>query len=126
MYEIGHALGLGHASDPNAVTYPSGGASNQALDQTDIAGIQSLYGCEHDSDDRFGSKGAQNFQFADTSTSASGSGWGRSYSGPVSYLKYQYIWQAPITQSQPASPTSPYTKGLRMPTRGGFRDAERV
>ncbi len=44
LHEIGHALGLSHASDPNAVMYPSAGASNQTLDQTDIAGIQSLYG----------------------------------------------------------------------------------
>lgn len=44
LHEIGHALGLGHASDQNAVMYPSPGASNQTLDQTDIDGIQSLYG----------------------------------------------------------------------------------
>ena len=44
LHEIGHALGLAHASDPNAVMYGSVGASNQTLDATDIAGIQSLYG----------------------------------------------------------------------------------
>jgi predicted Zn-dependent protease len=44
LHEIGHALGLGHASDPYAVMYASVGASNQTLDGTDVAGIQSLYG----------------------------------------------------------------------------------
>lgn len=44
LHEIGHVLGLGHASDPNAVMYPSAGANNQTLDQTDVEGIQSLYG----------------------------------------------------------------------------------
>lgn len=44
LHEIGHALGLAHASDPNAVMYASVGANNQILDGTDIAGIQSLYG----------------------------------------------------------------------------------
>ncbi|MGI4944664.1 MAG: matrixin family metalloprotease [Janthinobacterium lividum] len=44
LHEIGHALGLAHASDPNAVMYASVGANNQTLDGTDIAGIQSLYG----------------------------------------------------------------------------------
>ena len=44
LHEIGHALGLGHATDPNAVMYASVGPNNQTLDGTDIAGIQSLYG----------------------------------------------------------------------------------
>ena len=44
LHEIGHALGLGHAADPNAVMYASVGPNNQTLDGTDIAGIQSLYG----------------------------------------------------------------------------------
>lgn len=44
LHEIGHALGLGHASDPYAVMYPSVGSGNQVLDATDVAGIQALYG----------------------------------------------------------------------------------
>lgn len=44
MHEIGHALGLGHASDPNAIMYGSVGPNNQTINSTDIAGIQSLYG----------------------------------------------------------------------------------
>jgi predicted Zn-dependent protease len=44
LHEIGHALGLAHSTDPNAVMYPTVGASNQTLDASDIAGIQALYG----------------------------------------------------------------------------------
>ncbi len=44
LHEIGHALGLAHASDPNAVMYATVGANNQTLDGTDVAGIQALYG----------------------------------------------------------------------------------
>ncbi len=44
MHEIGHALGLAHPGDSNAVMYAVATSSNQTLDSTDIAGIQSLYG----------------------------------------------------------------------------------
>ena len=43
-HEIGHALGLGHASDPQAVMYYAAGPNNQTLDAIDVAGIQALYG----------------------------------------------------------------------------------
>ncbi len=43
LHEIGHALGLGDDADPNSVMSPTSGASNQTLDQTDIAGIKALY-----------------------------------------------------------------------------------
>lgn len=44
LHELGHALGLAHSTDPNAVMYPSAGPGNQNLDGSDIAGIQALYG----------------------------------------------------------------------------------
>jgi Domain of unknown function (DUF4214)/Matrixin len=44
LHELGHALGLGHSTDPNAVMYPVAQTSNRSLDSSDIAGIQALYG----------------------------------------------------------------------------------
>lgn len=44
MHEFGHALGLDHSTDVNAIMYPNLGVSDTNLDASDIAGIQSLYG----------------------------------------------------------------------------------
>jgi predicted Zn-dependent protease len=44
LHEIGHALGLNHSSDPNAIMYPTLGPLNQTLDASDIAGIDAIYG----------------------------------------------------------------------------------
>lgn len=45
IHEFGHALGLGHSTDPNAIMYPflSRGVS-KSLGFDDIAGIQAIYG----------------------------------------------------------------------------------
>lgn len=43
-HEIGHALGLGHSNDPNALMYPSYNEPHRFLGRDDIAGIQALYG----------------------------------------------------------------------------------
>ena len=44
LHELGHALGLGHSTDSNAIMYPTLGAADPDLDVNDIAGIQALYG----------------------------------------------------------------------------------
>jgi hypothetical protein len=45
--QIGHALGLGDNANPNSIMYYEATGSNQTLDGTDIAGVQSLYGPAH-------------------------------------------------------------------------------
>lgn len=44
LHELGHALGLGHSADINAVMAPFYGGANRTLGADDIAGIQSIYG----------------------------------------------------------------------------------
>lgn len=44
LHEFGHALGLGHSTDVNAVMYPTLGTADPDLDANDIAGIRALYG----------------------------------------------------------------------------------
>jgi hypothetical protein len=44
LHEVGHALGLSDTSDPGSAMYYSLGTSNRALDATDIAAVQAVYG----------------------------------------------------------------------------------
>jgi len=44
LHELGHALGIDHSAETEAVMYPYYGASRRSLDQDDIDGVQSLYG----------------------------------------------------------------------------------
>lgn len=43
IHEIGHALGLGHTTDPTTIMYPVATSLNQDLGAGDIAGINGLY-----------------------------------------------------------------------------------
>ncbi|XP_026434096.1 metalloendoproteinase 3-MMP-like [Papaver somniferum] len=45
LHEIGHLLGLGHSTEPNAVMFPSirAGSLKRKLDVADIRGIRALY-----------------------------------------------------------------------------------
>ncbi len=44
IHEIGHALGLGHSRDPNAIMFASYQGADRTLGEDDIRGIQALYG----------------------------------------------------------------------------------
>ena len=77
-HEIGHALGMAHSTDSNAIMYPILGLSNPTLDNSDILGIEALY---------------SNSLIAvlDTTTGQSLPAATQTYSGPVSGLLNEYI-----------------------------------
>lgn len=44
IHELGHALGLRHSTDANAIMFPTYSGPRHELGEDDIAGIQSIYG----------------------------------------------------------------------------------
>jgi hypothetical protein len=49
IHELGHALGLRHSTDPNAIMFPTYSGPRHDLGEDDIAGIQSIYGKQAES-----------------------------------------------------------------------------
>ena len=44
MHEVGHALGMGHSTDPTAVMYAYYGGVDSRLNSDDVAGVRSIWG----------------------------------------------------------------------------------
>lgn len=82
VHEIGHALGLGHSSDPTAIMYPISSALNRDLNPADVLGIRTLYG-------------APAFSSVNNVTGVSSNPDGVAYTGPVSYLQREYVYAGP-------------------------------
>ena len=76
LHKIGHALGLGHSDDADAVLYPVVQQGNQDLSGADIAGIRALY------PPSFLILNAAGRSFASMGTATDGA---------VDYLRAQYI-----------------------------------
>ncbi len=79
LHEVGHALGLGHSTDPSSVMYAVAAAANRAFDATDLDGIHALYG-------------APAFAMTDTTAGVSSHPDGAAYAGPISHVQQQYVY----------------------------------
>jgi len=79
LHEVGHALGLGHSTDPSSVMYPVATAANRSFDGTDLDGIHALYG-------------APAFAMTNTTAGVSSHPDGNAYAGPISHLQQQYVY----------------------------------
>lgn len=82
LHELGHALGLGHSSDPSAVMYPVAQTTNPGLSLADIAGIQQLYGAP----------AGESVGITDTTLGLSAGLLAETYGGPVANLQHQYLF----------------------------------
>ena len=79
LHELGHALGLDHSTDPNAVMYPVAGSSNQDLDQSDIDGIHALYA-------------PPPFAFTDPASGLNSHPDGTAYTGSIGGVQQQFLY----------------------------------
>jgi hypothetical protein len=69
LHEIGHALGMGHSTNPTAAMYPYYGGVQDTLSSDDIAGVDSIWGPRQE--DPF----VQNFNNLTLANAASVNGW---------------------------------------------------
>ena len=98
LHELGHALGLGHDTDPTATMYPTSTVQNRDLSASDLAGIHTLYA-------------APSFAQTDTTTGVASRPDGEAYAGPVSYLSRQYIYGGTDNIAVAASDPNVFIKG---------------
>ncbi len=98
LHEVGHALGLGEATDPDAVEYEYLGSSNRDLDQSDADGVHALYG-------------TSNFSMTDTVTGASSHPEGAAYTGATSGVQQQLIYSGADAAAISASTPNVFIQG---------------
>ena len=98
LHEIGHALGLNHDSDPAALMYTQASSINRDIGPSDLAGIHQLYA-------------APSFSQTNTVTGNATHPDGELYSGPVSYLTRQYIYDGPDAVAMSTNQANVFLKG---------------
>lgn len=82
LHELGHALGLDHSTDPQAIMYPTAQTTNPVLSLADVAGMQQLYGAP----------ASTNIGVTDTTINVSAGLFANAYSGPVAGLTNEYAY----------------------------------
>jgi Ca2+-binding RTX toxin-like protein len=101
LHELGHALGLDHSTDPDAVMYPTAQTTNPGLSLADIAGMQLLYGAPAGAD----------IGITDVTDGLSLGLLGDAYSGPVAGLQQQYSYSGPDNVNMSGGAPGLFLKG---------------
>lgn len=87
QHEIGHAVGIAHATTPTDLMYPIASTANPDLSPDDVAAVRAIYPSA-----AAGVEPPPQFAVTDTTLGVSHVAIGANYTGPVSYVSDEYIY----------------------------------